>query len=248
MTAYDDLYENGPLDDEALDELLTAADAELLDHVQRHADPTYVLDALMAADEDVHGRDCAARPVRGHLRSRPLKPIQSISGSASETDRVAAVRRRSRCLVAFGAAAAVALIAVTPATRWLWPGWPDDRSGNVRVSSAPRSVNGAEVLQTTNRKTGVTAKITIEPTRWGTQVDFELSGIRGPLRCQFVVVTHSSKTEVVTSWQVPAHESHGVPGSPKPLRLQGGTAYSRGDIDHFEIRTTTGSNLVNVLA
>jgi hypothetical protein len=248
MSAYDDRYENGPLDDEGLDELLTAADAELLDQVQRHADPTHVLNALMAADKDVHRQDRAARPVRGHLRSRPSKPTQSISGSANETDREPAARRRSRRLVAFGAAAAVALIAVTPATRWLWPGWPDDRSGTVKVSSAPRSLTGAEVLQATNRKTGVTAKITIEPKRWGTQVDIELSGIRGPLRCQLVVATHSSKTEIVTSWQIPAHQGHGVPGSPIPLRLQGGTAYSRSDIDHFEIRTTTGSKLVNVLA
>lgn len=35
MTAHDDPYENAPLDDEALDELLAAADLELLHQVQR---------------------------------------------------------------------------------------------------------------------------------------------------------------------------------------------------------------------
>jgi hypothetical protein len=179
----------------------------------------------------------------------PADPEPSESMLDALLDDVAAARRRRRRLLSLGAAAAVALIAVTPpATRWLWPGSPDIRADTVAASSAPKSPAGTEILRATNRVTAVTAKITIEPKGWGSQVNIELSGVRGQLHCQLVVVTHSGKSEVVTSWQVPARQGYGVPGSPKPLIVQGGTAHYRGDIQRFEVRTTTGPNLVDVPA
>ena len=181
-------------------------------------------------------------------RGTPAAPAPSESVLEALLDDVAALRRRRRRLMALGAAAAVALIAVTPpATRSLWPGSSGERADPV-TAAAPRSPTGTEILQATNRETAVTAKITIEPKGWGTRVEFELSGVRGPLHCQLVVVTHSGKTEVVTSWQVPPGQGYGVPGFPKPLLVQGGTAYVRQDIERFEFRTTTGPNLVDVPA
>jgi hypothetical protein len=249
MTAHDDPYENNPLDDEALDELLAAADLELLHHVQRHADPTRVLNTLMTVDEDVHERDHATRPVCDHLGSRPSKTTRSVNGSTAETERVPAVRRRRR-LVILGAAAAAALIAATsPAVRRLAPGWPGDHSGTVKVSSVPQTIlPGAEILQATNQKTMVTAKIALAPKTWGTQIAIELYGIRGPVHGQLIVIAQANNAEIVASWQVPAHQGYGMPGSPNPLRAQASTVFHRTDIDRFEFRTTTGSLLLNVPA
>jgi hypothetical protein len=162
-------------------------------------------------------------------------------------DDVTEVRNRRRRRMYFVAAAAAAVIGITPlATRLLWPAAPADEGRP--VASAPVGATGTEILQASNRTTAVTAKITIQPETWGTHVGIELYGVRGPLHCQLVVVTHSGKDEVVTSWRVPAKQGWGVPGSPNPLRLDGNTAYFRGDIGRFEFRTTTGPNILNVPA
>jgi hypothetical protein len=179
---------------------------------------------------------------------RPAEPQPSAAVLGALLDDVAAVRRRRRRLVSLSAAAAIALIAVTPpATRLLWSDSSGDRYDNA-AATAPKSPTGTEILQATNRTTEVTAKITIEPKGWGTQVSFELSGVRGPQNCQLVVVDKSGKSQVVSSWQVPANTGWGVPGAPKVPVIQGGTAFFRGDIERFEVRTTTGPNLVDVPA
>jgi hypothetical protein len=163
-------------------------------------------------------------------------------------DNVTELRRRRRRRTYLSAAAAAAIIVVAPlATHSLWPA--TSAGGDRPGATTPAAVaGGTEVLQATNRTTAVTAKITIQPEGWGTRVGIQLSGVRGPLHCQLVVVTRSGKNEVVTSWQVPAKTGWGVPGSPGPLRLEGSTAYSRGDIDRFEFRTSNGPNILNVPA
>ncbi|HEX6473448.1 MAG TPA: zf-HC2 domain-containing protein [Streptosporangiaceae bacterium] len=163
-------------------------------------------------------------------------------------DDVTRLRRRRRYLMSAGAVAAAAVVAVTPlATRSLWTN-SSSPTGRTGATAAAAPHTGTEILQATNRSNAVNAKITIQPRSWGTQVDIELAGVRGPLHCQLVVVTHSGKSEVVLSWQVPASQGYGVPGFPTPLRAEGGTAYFRGDIDRFEFRTTSGPNILNVPA
>lgn len=234
-------------------------------HVEVAAFVLGVLDEEENEAFELHLAECAACQIElrelyvlpGLLdeakRTRPVEPEPEPEPSDSVLgallDDVAAARRRRRRLLSLGAAAAVALIAVTPpATRWLWPGSAGERTDAVAAPAVPKPPTGTEILQATNRETAITAKITIEPKGWGTQVGIELSGVRGQLHCQLVVVTRSGKTEVATSWQVPARQGYGVPGSPKPLVVQGGTAYSRGDILRFEIRASTGPNLVDVPA
>jgi hypothetical protein len=163
-------------------------------------------------------------------------------------DDVTDLRRRRRRRVYLTAAAAAVVFAVTPlATRALWPGSAEQQGRPVAAASAP-APTGTEILQASNRANAITAKITIKPEAWGTRVGVELWGVRGPLRCQLVVVSRAGKDEVVTSWRVPPKQGWGVPGSPNPLRLEGNTAYFRGDIDRFEFRTTTGPNILNVPA
>jgi hypothetical protein len=169
-------------------------------------------------------------------------------------DDVTDLRRRRRRRIYLTAAAAAAVLAITPvATRALWPDPESQRGRPVAAASAAATAaapapTGTEILQATNHANAVTAKITVKPEAWGTRVGIELSGVRGPLHCQLVVVTDSGKSEVVTSWRVPPERGWGVPGSPNPLRLEGNTGYSRGDIARFEFRTTTGPNLLNVPA
>lgn len=164
-------------------------------------------------------------------------------------DDVTRQRKRRRYLLSAGAVAAAAVVAITPlATRSLWPGSASSPTGHGGGTAATAPHTGTEVLQATNRSNAVTAQISIQPRSWGTQVDFVLSGVRGPLHCQLVVVTHTGKSEVVLSWQVPPGQGYGVPGFPTPLRAEGGTAYFRGDIDRFEFRTTSGPNILNVPA
>jgi hypothetical protein len=162
-------------------------------------------------------------------------------------DDVTGIRRRRRYLLSAGAVAAAAVIVVTPvATHWLWPGSSAGRG--LPAAAAPAQPTGAEILRAANRSTAVTATIAIQPKSWGTQVDIELAGVRGPLHCQLVAVTHEGQSEVVSSWQVPPKQGYGIPGFPNPLRLEGATAYVRGDIARFEFRTTTGPNILNVPA
>ncbi|HEY7488748.1 MAG TPA: zf-HC2 domain-containing protein [Streptosporangiaceae bacterium] len=179
-------------------------------------------------------------------QARPAEPQPSEAVLGALLDDVAVVRGRRRRTVLLAAAAAVTLLAAAPpATRWLWPSSPAHSAAAAPTSHSP---TGTEVLQASNKVNAVSAKAVIQPKGWGTLVDIELSGIRGPLQCELVVVTHSGKSEVMTSWQVPNKAGYGVPGAPAPLFIEAGTSYFRGDIARFEVRTTTGPHLVDVPA
>ncbi len=90
-----------------------------------------------------------------------------------------------------------------------------------------------------------TAKVTVHDRDWGSRVDLQLGGIAGPQRCRLVAVSRDGDTQVVTGWSVPA-PGYGVPGSPEPLRISGGTALTPADIERFEVRTDSGSLLATV--
>jgi hypothetical protein len=84
------------------------------------------------------------------------------------------------------------------------------------------------------------------PKGWGTEVAFQLSGVRGPERCSLVAVSRSGDTDVVSGWRIPPGEGFGVPGHPDPLRLTGGTALARTEIHHFEVRRDDGVRLLEI--
>lgn len=104
-----------------------------------------------------------------------------------------------------------------------------------------------ETLLAGNASTGVTAKTTLRPHEWGTEVGFELRGVKGPLQCELVAVSKSGQDQVVTSWRVP-EAGYGVQGSPEPLRIQGGTGMARPDIARLEFRIADGPSIVDVPA
>jgi hypothetical protein len=117
----------------------------------------------------------------------------------------------------------------------------------------PDSVHGparellltGHTYSTTDPATGVSSVIGLEDKGWGTHVALELRGVRGPLQCRLLAVGNDGRSEVVASWGVPA-KGYGVPGSPDPLVLHGGTSLPESELNHFTIETFDGRSLGTV--
>ncbi|MFG2073400.1 anti-sigma factor family protein [Nonomuraea maritima] len=92
---------------------------------------------------------------------------------------------------------------------------------------------------------GVTGGLVVESKKWGTHAALKLAGVTGPLECELVSVSTAGERRVMTGWSVPP-AGYGVPGSPDPLYMHGGTATPLKDIDHFEVTTTDGRRLLTV--
>ncbi|MFC9978151.1 hypothetical protein ACFVH6_45330, partial [Spirillospora sp. NPDC127200] len=126
-----------------------------------------------------------------------------------------------------------------------------DRSG---AAAPPPSDDAASVFRTgrqvaaTDARTGVAGRIAFEPKAWGSRVAMRLGKVRGPLECELVAVDGNGRAHAVAGWAVPA-KGYGLPGSPAPLTLQGGTALSPSQIARFEVRTLgDGRTLLHVPA
>ncbi|GAA1610967.1 anti-sigma U factor RsuA [Nonomuraea maheshkhaliensis] len=94
---------------------------------------------------------------------------------------------------------------------------------------------------------GVTGGLVVESKGWGTHAALKLSGVKGPLECELISVGKSGERRVMTGWSVPP-AGYGVPGSPTPLYMHGGSATPLKDIDHFEVVTSAGKKLLTVQA
>jgi hypothetical protein len=91
----------------------------------------------------------------------------------------------------------------------------------------------------------VTARVTVSPREWGSSIDLDLSGIAGPIDCRLLALTSDGVIRSVTGWSVPA-KGYGVPGSPDPLHVSGGTSLADKDITRFEVRSEDGTLLVAI--
>jgi hypothetical protein len=177
-------------------------------------------------------------------------------------------RRRRRRLGILAASAAAALVvagplvtlAVRPADA-VGPGVAVSGGKQPSVSNAPATSSAAAPPNTATPPPGggktygqgqggggsaVTAAITVTPKEWGSQIDLELRGIVGPMKCQLLAVAkNNADTRVVGGWSVPP-KGYGIPGSPDPLRLSGTTFLTSEQIGHFEVRGDDGTLLVTV--
>lgn len=97
----------------------------------------------------------------------------------------------------------------------------------------------------TDPATGVSGLVGMEDKGWGTHVALELKGVKGPLQCRLMAVGDDGRSEVVASWGVP-DKGYGVPGSPDPLLLHGGTSLPQSELNHFTIQTFDGRTLATV--
>ncbi|MGW0806421.1 anti-sigma factor family protein [Nonomuraea sp. NPDC002799] len=94
---------------------------------------------------------------------------------------------------------------------------------------------------------GVTGGLVVESKGWGTHAALKLAGVKGPLECELISVAKSGERRVMTGWSVPP-AGYGVPGSPDPLYMHGGSATPMKEIERFEVVTSTGKKLLTIQA
>ncbi|MFG3229528.1 zf-HC2 domain-containing protein [Kitasatospora sp. NPDC048194] len=151
---------------------------------------------------------------------------------------VTAARRRGRVRRLVLALAATAMVAAGPAVT----------AAVITADTAPAVVAVAEQFSATDPSTGAKATVGLDGRTWGSQISLQLSGVRGPLTCNLVAVSHAGEQQTVTTWSVPAG-GYGGPDGPAAVRTTGGAALQPGDIDHFEVRVqNSGALLVAVPA
>ncbi|MFI6446676.1 zf-HC2 domain-containing protein [Kitasatospora sp. NPDC050543] len=146
---------------------------------------------------------------------------------------VAATRRRGRTRRLVLVAAAAVLVVGGPAV-------------TVAVVSADHGAATTSVAQqftATDPLSGARATVGVAGKQWGSQVSLELSNVRGPLSCDLVAVSRSGERQTVTTWTVP-DTGYGTAQAPDALRTGGGAGLQLKDIDHFEVRTLDGRQVL----
>jgi len=163
-------------------------------------------------------------------------------------DQVSQARRARRTRRFFLVAAAAVLIVGGPLAGALAAGAGSDHQGTVTAHStspAQDLMDHGEPHTATDPATHVVATVALETKKWGTHVALRLGNVSGPLVCDLVAVSRTGERQTVTTWSVPP-VGYGVPGSPDALVTHGGSALQRSDIDHFEVRTLDGRQLVAI--
>lgn len=164
-------------------------------------------------------------------------PVVDLLRRKADADRS---RRRGRTVLAI--AAGVALLAGGGAIGVVLGG--DEPAGQHNMAG-PMPGPAEQLLLTGARSSGTDPKtkaagvIALETKGWGTHVALELKNVRGPLECELVAVSKSGAKRVVTGWAVPP-KGWGVPGSPDPGMLHGGTSFKRDQIARFDVMILGG--------
>jgi Putative zinc-finger len=104
---------------------------------------------------------------------------------------------------------------------------------------------GAEVRQVVNTNNNVSAKISLVPRDYGTEISFDLSGVKGPLNCTLYAVSKTGEKYAVSSWLV-SDTGYGVPSSPDPLHVSGTAAVKRSDLKELQFATAPGPDLLDL--
>jgi hypothetical protein len=95
-------------------------------------------------------------------------------------------------------------------------------------------------------QTGVDAELVLETNAWGTEISFQLTQLTGPRKCRLMVFHEDGKSEVVSSWIVPA-SGYGTKEEPEPLLLSGSTATPRNEIDRLQVQSISEAGVVESL-
>lgn len=106
--------------------------------------------------------------------------------------------------------------------------------------------NETDVFQELSRsdpKTGLSAKIHARPEAWGTSIEFEVEGAKGPGRCDLVALTRDGGTMPVTSWLVGAPA---INGDKPAVLLNGGLGMRWNEIAAFVVRDAGGATLLHM--
>ncbi|MFD4523073.1 zf-HC2 domain-containing protein [Streptomyces sp. NPDC058470] len=165
------------------------------------------------------------------------------------SERRALKRRRSFYMVA----AAAALIIAGPLTVFAVNGGGDGTTTPEAAATSPakEAFDGlTDKVTATDPSTKVTAVVAMESKPYGTYAVLELKNVAGPEKCSLIAVGKNGERETVTSWSVPEW-GYGLPGAKteqakSPLYVNGGAAFTPNEIDHFEVMTFDGKQLVEV--
>ncbi len=103
-----------------------------------------------------------------------------------------------------------------------------------------------ERVGSTDARSGVRLDAGIEPKDWGTQIQFVVSNIKGPLTCRLVLVRTDGRSEVMSTWTV-GDSGWGTAAQPEPLLLQGVTALPRAEIAHLQVQSVDASGATQTL-
>ncbi|MYW64757.1 RNA polymerase subunit sigma [Streptomyces sp. SID8379] len=206
------------------------------------------MEPMLAALADLPpGRGTPA--VGASLAARPSPDL-----ARTLVDEVARTRTRKRRRGLYLVAAAAALIIGGPLT--VMAATDDGGGGNVAAhSTSPAKDAFAHItdkVKATDATTNVSATVGMEKKAWGTHTVLELKNVKGPLKCSLVAVGKNGERETVTTWAVPKW-GYGIESSTHedaryPLYVHGGAAFTRDQIDHFEVETLDGKRLVEVNA
>ncbi|MDT0435803.1 MULTISPECIES: anti-sigma factor [Streptomyces] len=203
------------------------------------------MEPMLAALADLPG---AGTPAIGESLSARPGPRLAEKLVVEVTEKRKARSRRSL----FGLAASVILIAGGPLAVWAATGGSDDK-GAVEAAAPPAQKlfsAMADKSTATDATTHVTATVATEEKAWGTHAVLQLGNVKGPLKCSLIAVGKNGERETVSTWSVP-NWGYGIKNATRaearnPLYVQGGAAFTPGEIDHFEVMTFTGKKLVQV--
>jgi hypothetical protein len=165
-------------------------------------------------------------------------------------DSVSGARARKRRNVALLTAAAATLLVVLTAVVAVNAASPSDpvaASSSTPLAPDPSYVakgapDGAGAIARTDPATGVNARLAASPEPWGTSVEVEVKGVKGPTRCELIAKSRTGESMVIGSWLVTAS---GAGKDPVTIRAAVGMRWH--DIAEFTIRDTKeGATLVRL--
>ncbi len=145
--------------------------------------------------------------------------------------------RKRRTAVLLAAAAAVLLVAVTAFVSVAVTRSGDRVAASTTTVPAQTNIANGEpdsetVLTRSDPVTGVYARLAPSLQPWGTALDLEVKGAKGPTRCELVAKSRSGESVVVSSWLV------GATPDREPTHLQAAVGMRWHDIAEFAVRDT----------
>ncbi|MHB9857479.1 zf-HC2 domain-containing protein [Streptomyces sp. YIM S03343] len=132
-------------------------------------------------------------------------------------------RHRARRRLSLYALAASVVLAMAGPALALWAG-PGEQSTRIAA---------------TDTKTGVSAQVTTKNADWGSDVLLTIQDVPGSHACRLIAVGSDGAEQTVTTWTSPDRGSG-------PSKVQGGSTMHSDEIDHYDVRTAEGANLLTL--
>lgn len=173
-------------------------------------------------------------------------------------------RRRSNSRRLYSLAAAVVVFAMLSigalfaggqwfGTEQKQPPTAQRSSGPEQLDPLPLSDGGiggpdltGERMGNTDSRSEVRLDAALEPKDWGTQVQFVVSNIKGPLTCRLVAVRTNGGSVELSSWNV-GEKGWGTAERQEPLLLSAVTALPRSEIAHLQVQSVDANGTAKTL-